>query len=184
MLLPGVLEDGRLAKQTAGSFRRVAAGKVAGLQALERQLSNAPTSGVVAFSSVSSIVAPLGQPNYASANASLCAWASAKAAQGDICSQMPRTLCSRLTEPVYRCEQQKCISKTCQCRLGGSQHAVGRLGGQRHGHHPQPAAPHHQVGCTPALGSTAPPFFTAAVILQSMSASAIISVLRHVRQLC
>lgn len=60
----------------------MAAGKVAGVQALERQLSNAPTAGVVAFSSVSSIVAPLGQPNYASANASLCAWANAKAAQG------------------------------------------------------------------------------------------------------
>jgi KR domain len=81
-LFSGVLEDGRLAKQTAGSFRRVAAGKVAGIQALDCQLSNAPTRGVVAFSSVSSIVAPLGQPNYASANASLCAWASAKAAQG------------------------------------------------------------------------------------------------------
>lgn len=78
----GVLEDGRLAKQTAGSFRRVAAGKVAGLQALERNLAAAPIPGLVAFSSVSSIVAPLGQPNYASANASLCAWASAKAAQG------------------------------------------------------------------------------------------------------
>lgn len=78
----GVLEDGRLAKQTAGSFRRVAAGKVAGLQALERNVAALPTPGVVAFSSVSSIVAPLGQPNYASANASLCAWASAKAAQG------------------------------------------------------------------------------------------------------
>ena len=82
LMLPGVLEDGRLTKQTAGSFRRVAAGKVAGVQALERNLVNAPTCGVVAFSSVSSIVAPLGQPNYASANASLCAWASAKAAQG------------------------------------------------------------------------------------------------------
>jgi KR domain len=82
ILHSGVLEDGRLAKQTAGSFRRVAAGKVAGVQALERQLSNAPTQGIVAFSSVSSIVAPLGQPNYASANASLCAWASTKAAQG------------------------------------------------------------------------------------------------------
>ena len=93
VLLPGVLEDGRLAKQTAGSFRRVAAGKVAGVQALERQLSNAPTRGVVAFSSVSSIVAPLGQPNYASANASLCAWASAKAAQGEACNQEP---CSRV----------------------------------------------------------------------------------------
>ena len=78
----GVLEDGRLAKHTPGSFRRVAAGKVAGVQALERSLSAAPTRGVIAFSSVSSIVAPLGQPNYASANASLCAWASAKAAQG------------------------------------------------------------------------------------------------------
>jgi KR domain len=85
----GVLEDGRLAKQTPGSFRRVAAGKVAGVQALEQQLSAAPTRGVIAFSSVSSVVAPLGQPNYASANASLCAWASAKAAQGTLHLSLP-----------------------------------------------------------------------------------------------
>ena len=77
-----MLEDGRLAKQTPGSFRRVAAGKVAGLQALERQLAARPVPGLAAFSSVSSIVAPLGQSNYAAANASLCAWGSAKAAQG------------------------------------------------------------------------------------------------------
>jgi KR domain len=97
---PGVLEDGRLAKQTAGSFRRVAAGKVAGVQALERKLSAAPTRGVIAFSSVSSIVAPLGQPNYASANASLCAWATAKAAQGDWKMLMPCSSGLRLNEHV------------------------------------------------------------------------------------
>lgn len=83
MVTAGVLEDGRLAKQTPGSFRRVAAGKVCGLQALERRLSAAPLAAVACFSSISSIVAPLGQPNYAAANASLCAWASAKAAQGE-----------------------------------------------------------------------------------------------------
>lgn len=79
----GVLEDGRLARQTAGSFRRVAAGKVCGLQALETRLAVMPLAALATFSSISSIVAPLGQPNYAAANASLCAWASAKAAQGE-----------------------------------------------------------------------------------------------------
>lgn len=77
-----MLEDGRLAKQTPGSFRRVAAGKVSGLQALESQLAYTPVAAVATFSSISSIVAPLGQPNYAAANASLCSWASSKAAQG------------------------------------------------------------------------------------------------------
>ena len=105
----GVLEDGRLAKQTAGSFRRVAAGKVAGVQALERELSAAPTRGVIAFSSVSSIVAPLGQPNYASANASLCAWASAKAAQG---TPVERRLA---VESVWlRMPDFNSLSKTCR----------------------------------------------------------------------
>lgn len=55
---------------------------MSGLQALESKLACTPVAAVATFSSISSIVAPLGQPNYAAANASLCSWASSKAAQG------------------------------------------------------------------------------------------------------
>lgn len=112
----GVLEDGALAKQTPGSFRRMAAGKVAGLAALERHLGALPVPGLAAFSSVSSIVAPLGQPNYAAANASLPAWASAKAGQGETLSYSSE-VCVKLQQ------SQLCGRKRVAVRLASAKAA-------------------------------------------------------------
>ena len=78
----GVLEDKSLLKQTPSSFRAVLAGKVSGLLRLGSALAALPTRGLALFSSVSSIVAPIGQPNYAAANAMLDNWASSRSAQG------------------------------------------------------------------------------------------------------
>ena len=70
-----------LLKQTPGSFRAALGAKVGGLLRLQRPLSLAPAAATLLFSSVSSIVAPLGQPNYAAANAMLNAWANAHSEQ-------------------------------------------------------------------------------------------------------
>jgi len=82
MTCAGVLEDKSLLDQTPSSFRAVLAGKVSGLLRLGSTLAALPTRGLALFSSVSSIVAPVGQPNYAAANAMLNNWASGHAAQG------------------------------------------------------------------------------------------------------
>jgi hypothetical protein len=74
-------QDRLLLKQTPGSFRAALGAKVGGLLCLERPLSLAPAAATLLFSSVSSIVAPLGQPNYAAANAMLNAWANAQSEQ-------------------------------------------------------------------------------------------------------
>ena len=75
-------QDQLLLRQTPGSFRAVLGAKVSGLLRLGGPpLRLAPAASVLLFSSVSSIVAPLGQPNYAAANAMLNAWASARGAQ-------------------------------------------------------------------------------------------------------
>ena len=76
------LQDALLLRQTPGSFRAVLGAKMAGLLGLDgTALRAAPVGAVLLFSSVSSIVAPLGQPNYAAANAMLNAWASARSEQ-------------------------------------------------------------------------------------------------------
>lgn len=77
----GVLQDALMLSQTPGSFRRVLAGKVAGVFGLEGAMKLSPLGLAALFSSVSSIVAPLGQPNYATANAMLNHWASTSSAQ-------------------------------------------------------------------------------------------------------
>ena len=84
--LAGVLEDKSLLKQTPGSFRTVLAGKVSGLLRLGSALAAAPLRALALFSSVSSLVAPVGQLNYATANAMLNHWASQHSAQGESCS--------------------------------------------------------------------------------------------------
>ena len=78
----GVLEDKSLLRQTPGSFRAVLAGKVSGLLRMGSALTALPTRGLALFSSVSSIVAPVGQPNYAAANAMLNNWASGHVTRG------------------------------------------------------------------------------------------------------
>lgn len=74
-------QDALLLRQTAGSFRAALAGKVSGIFALDAALAGAPLAAMALFSSVSSIVAPSGQPNYAAANAVLNAWANGRSAQ-------------------------------------------------------------------------------------------------------
>jgi len=74
-------QDALLLRQTAGRFRASLAGKVGGLLALDAALGGAPLAAALLFSSVSAIVAPLGQPNYAAANAALNAWATGRGAQ-------------------------------------------------------------------------------------------------------
>ena len=74
-------QDQLLLKQTPATFRGVLGAKVAGLLAMAPHLHAAAVPHTLLFSSVSSIVAPLGQPNYAAANAMLNAWASAHSAQ-------------------------------------------------------------------------------------------------------
>ena len=55
--------------------------QVNGMFALDNSLRKQPARSQLLFSSVSSIVAPTGQPNYAAANAILNAHANAKAQQ-------------------------------------------------------------------------------------------------------
>lgn len=76
-----IRQDQLLLKQTPEMFRGVLGAKVSGLLAMARHVGPTPLSAVLLFSSVSSIVAPLGQPNYAVANAMLNAWANAQSSQ-------------------------------------------------------------------------------------------------------
>ena len=80
----GVLRDATIMNQTPTSFRAVLGCKVTGLDTLHEALRGVPVARMVLFSSVSSIVAPLGQPNYAAANAMLNHWASAHSNQVSI----------------------------------------------------------------------------------------------------
>ena len=63
-------------KQTTCSFKAVLSPKMMGLIAIENATIGMPLSSIVLYSSVSSIVAPLGQPNYAVANAMMNSWAN------------------------------------------------------------------------------------------------------------
>jgi acyl transferase domain-containing protein/thioesterase domain-containing protein len=67
----GVLEDGSLMLKTAESAARVLAPKVHGTLVLEEALGDAPLNCFVLFSSISSILPPAGQVDYAAANAFL-----------------------------------------------------------------------------------------------------------------
>jgi hypothetical protein len=71
----GVLDDGPLMLKAAESATRVLAPKVRGTLALEAALKDTPLSCFVLFSSISSIVPPAGQVDYAAANAFLDAFA-------------------------------------------------------------------------------------------------------------
>ena len=71
----GVLDDGPLMLKTAQSAARVLDPKVRGTLVLEEALRDEPLSCFVLFSSISSIVPPPGQVDYAAANAFLDAFA-------------------------------------------------------------------------------------------------------------
>jgi len=74
----GVLDDGPLMLKTADSAARVLAPKVAGTLALEEALRGESLRCFVLFSSISSILAPAGQIDYAAANAFLDAFAQSR----------------------------------------------------------------------------------------------------------
>ncbi len=84
----GVLRDATISNQTPASFRAVLGCKVVGLDAVHNAMQGTPLMSTVLFSSVSSIVAPLGQPNYADANAMLNNWASAHSNQVSLASTL------------------------------------------------------------------------------------------------
>ncbi len=71
----GVLDDGPLMLKTADSATRVLDPKVRGTLVLEEALRDEPLACFVLFSSISSILPPAGQVDYAAANAFLDAFA-------------------------------------------------------------------------------------------------------------
>ena len=71
----GVLDDGPLMLKTADSAARVLDPKVRGTLVLEEALRDEPLACFVLFSSISSILPPAGQVDYAAANAFLDAFA-------------------------------------------------------------------------------------------------------------
>jgi acyl transferase domain-containing protein/thioesterase domain-containing protein len=71
----GVLDDGPLMTKTAASAARVLAPKVRGTLVLEEALGGEALDCLVLFSSISSILPPAGQVDYAAANAFLDAFA-------------------------------------------------------------------------------------------------------------
>ncbi|MDR3753233.1 MAG: SDR family NAD(P)-dependent oxidoreductase [Terracidiphilus sp.] len=76
----GLLDDGLLMLKTAASARRVLDPKVRGTLVLEEALRDEPLACFVLFSSVSSILPPAGQVDYAAANAFLDAFALSRKA--------------------------------------------------------------------------------------------------------
>ena len=58
--------------------------KISGLIAIENASVGMPLSSIILFSSISSIVAPLGQSNYAVANAMMNSWANGQNLQVSI----------------------------------------------------------------------------------------------------
>jgi acyl carrier protein len=78
----GVLHDAMLFKQTARSFRKVYAPKLGALNTLGSAIQHLPLVAMTLFSSVASLLGGAGQANYASANATLDAWAHRQQAAG------------------------------------------------------------------------------------------------------
>lgn len=78
----GVVEDELLLRMTAESFQRVLRPKVRGGWLLHHLLKDYPLDFFVLFSSTGSVIASLGQGNYAAANAFLDTLASHRRSQG------------------------------------------------------------------------------------------------------
>ena len=77
----GILEDGLIQLKSKDSADRVLAPKVRGTLVLEQALEGLEAGLLVLFSSISSVTAPIGQVDYAAANAFLDAFAASRAAQ-------------------------------------------------------------------------------------------------------
>lgn len=88
----GSLEDATLHNQALTSLRRVAAPKLAGAACLGAAAATAPLAAVALFSSMSALLGPSGQANYAAANSAMCAAAIAQQAAGKRCCQHPCVL--------------------------------------------------------------------------------------------
>ena len=88
----GVLEDALIVKKEAASASRVLAPKVKGTLVLESVLADDPPELFVVMSSVSALLAPPGQVDYAGANAFLDAFAAARSSSDrlTISIQWPR----------------------------------------------------------------------------------------------
>ncbi len=78
----GVVEDELLLRMTTGTFQRVLRPKVRGGWLLHRLLRNYPLDFFILFASTGSVIASLGQGNYAAANAFLDALAYHRRSQG------------------------------------------------------------------------------------------------------
>jgi len=78
----GIIEDAPLQLKTRESARRVLDPKIAGTLLLHDLLSDAPLDFFVLFSSISSILPPAGQVDYAAANAFLDAFAASRNTPG------------------------------------------------------------------------------------------------------
>lgn len=78
----GILQDASLLNQSPTSIRSVAAPKIDGAHHLIRLAGLLPTINSDFFSSTSALLGPLGQANYASANAQLNALASCHQSMG------------------------------------------------------------------------------------------------------
>ncbi|MBZ5596304.1 MAG: SDR family NAD(P)-dependent oxidoreductase [Acidobacteriia bacterium] len=76
----GVLDDGLIQLKARDSAQRVLEPKVKGTLVLDRLLADASLDFLVLFSSISALVPPVGQVDYAAANAFLNAFAQARAA--------------------------------------------------------------------------------------------------------
>ena len=77
----GILEDGLIQLKSKDSADRVLAPKVRGTLVLEQALEGLDAGLLVLFSSISSVTAPIGQVDYAAANAFLDAFAASRGAQ-------------------------------------------------------------------------------------------------------
>jgi len=89
----GTLADAPLLTKTAESAAKVLAPKIRGIRVIERIFTGEPLDFILLCSSVSSIVAPAGQVDYAAANAFLDAFAQSRsrtAAYPVIALQFPR----------------------------------------------------------------------------------------------
>ncbi len=79
----GVLEDGVILLKTPAGAARVLAPKVRGALVLDTLLRDVPLDFLVLFSSISALLGPAGQVDYAGANAFLNAFAHSRQGSGD-----------------------------------------------------------------------------------------------------
>jgi acyl transferase domain-containing protein/thioesterase domain-containing protein len=80
----GILEDALIPAKDAASASRVLAAKVKGTLVLELVLANDPPTFFILMSSISALIAPPGQIDYAAANSFLDTFATSRSSQGNL----------------------------------------------------------------------------------------------------